>query len=417
MPTIRGRNLGINKRVPVRLMVVCQSFRVELVLVRWRLLAERYPDVDVTVVGPDYCESLDFGKKDVYPGLPEREQERFRFLTVNMRGNKLRGGWYDSKMLSLVRKCRPNIIYLIGEEGTNLVLQMAIARKYYVPNAKIVAFTMRELPYPFHSLNFRLRWWLAKKVIDAYLCHHPKGVERLRSEGGFAKPIYMQTQIGVDATIFSPNAAARRKMREQWGIREGEFVFGTLSRIDVQKGILDVVNAVQADAPYKVMLIGDGVDAEIVKKEIERSGLVNKVLLPGRVPFYGPVAEVLNGLDGFIHVPRTTPSWIDTFPLAVVQAMAVGLPVIGSDSGAVPYQLGPHAMIVPEANPSALKVAMDKMFMMRSEERTAYGEQLRFRVLKTFEISHLTDCFYVIMKDILANRHEPKHIDQQNFQF
>jgi len=349
--------------------------------------------------------------------LPERQEDRFRFVTVNMRGNKLRGGWHDSKMLSIVKTYRPHVIYLIGEEGTNVVLQMAIARKWYNPDAKIVAFTMRELPYPMHSLNFRLRWWLAKKIIDAYLCHHPKGVERLRGEGKFLKPIYMQTQIGVDAQIFKPNSEARRKVREQWGVQEGEFVFGTLSRIDVKKGILDVVDTVQPDSPYKVMLIGDGVDIEIVKKEIERRGLANRVLLPGRVPFYGPVAEVLNGLDGFIHVPRTTPAWIDTFPLAVVQAMAVGLPVIGSDSGAVPYQLGPNAMIVPEANPPALKMAMDKLFGMGLAERAAYGEQLRFRVLKTFEISHLTDCFHVIMKDILENRYNPKHVDQQNFQF
>jgi glycosyltransferase involved in cell wall biosynthesis len=402
---------------PVRIMVICQAFRFELVLVRWKLLVERYSDVEIMVVGPNYWESCDFGKTDVYPGLPEREEGRFRFVTVNMCRNLFRGGWYDRKMLSLVKEFRPNIIYLIGEEGTNVLFQMALARKLYVPEAKIIAFTMREIPFPFQNPHFRLRWSLATKIIDAYLCHHPKGVERLRGDGRFKKPIYMQTQVGVDAQIFRPDPVARKKIREKWGIGEEEFVFGTLSRLDVQKGILDVVNAVNPHLKYKVMVIGDGVDSEKVREQIDKKGLNDQVLLPGRVPCYGPVAEFLNGLDALVHVPCTTPNWIDTFPLAVVQAMAVGLPVIGSDSGAVPYQLGPGAMIVPEANPSALKVAMDEMFKMSHEERSKYGEQLRRRVLNTFEISHLTDCFYVIMKDILANRYVAAHADQQDFQF
>lgn len=402
---------------PIRLMVVCPAFRWEQVLVRWKLLAERYAEVTVTVVGPDYWESSDFGKRDIYPGLLERQEGRFRFVTVNMRRNWLRGGWFDRKIFTLVKECRPDIIYLIGEEGSNVLFQMAVARRLSAPQAKILAFTMRELPYPFRSFHFRLRWLLAKRVIDAYLCHHPKGVERLRGQGGFSKPVYMQTQIGVDAQFFRPSPDLRISARDRWGVRDDEFIFGTLSRIDIQKGVLDVVDAMQPDAPYKVVLIGDGVDVEKVKAEVERRGLGQRILMPGRVPFYGPVAEVLNGLDAFIHVPRTTPTWIDTFPLAVVQAMAVGLPVIGSNSGAVPYQLGPDSVIVPQGDSLALREAMDRMVGEEPPSRLAYGERLRQRAIRSFEISHLTDCFYAVMKDILAGRVDSGHFDQQDFRF
>ena len=101
------------------------------------------------------------------------------------------------------------------------------------------------------------------------------------------------------------------------------------------------------------------------------------------------------------------------FPLAVVQGMASGLPVICSDSGALPYQLGVDGIIVKERNPSDLA----KMMIKTMEEKTwakEIGLKMLERVLNSFEINHPNKCFYQTIKAHLDGKPENAIEDQVN---
>lgn len=400
----------------IRLMVICQAFRMKCTFVRWRQLAQLYPDVDVTLIGPKRWETKDFGALDVFKSEEALEEERFRVISVDMVERRwTRGGWDAPELFSVIKKHRPNFIYIIGEEGSNITFRMALARRLFVPDAKICAFTMRGMDFPFHSINFRLRWRLACAIYDAYFCHYPRGAEVLRAQGRFTKPIYMQTQVGVDSQVFRPDANARREIRNKWGLRD-EFVFGSLSRIDVKKGLLDILNVLPLAGNSKFMMIGDGPDMARVQREVSDRSLDKYVIFPGYIPQNEPVAAYLNALDGFVHIPQILPGHLDTFPLAVVQAMATGLPIIGADSGGVPYQLGGKGVIVPLQDPAALKRAMNEM-AAHPDAAKAMGEALRARVMNSFEIRHLTECFNCTMREIMEGRFNPQHADQQDFVF
>ena len=402
----------------IKLLAINTTFRDEIFYARWRFLAQKNKDLDVSLVGPSNWKNKAFGKDIEWK--PECiDEDRFRVFHINMPNNKwtyLINGMVSLDIFKVIKKVRPDVIYLIGYETDNLVLEISILKKMFVPKAKIIGFTMRGLDMPVKTLRFKIPWFFTSKIFDAYFCHYPHGKNVLLEQGKFKKPVYMQTQIGVNGKTFRPNVESRMKVRRKYNITDSEFVFGSASRIDSEKGIFDIINGLPEKGSWKFMMLGDGIDFIKVKKAIEDKGLQDNVILTGYVKNGEGVAEYMNAMDCFIHVPRTTKTWIDTFPLAVVQAMATGLAVIGSTSGAVSYQLGKDGIIIPERSPEALKKEMIKMINKPESAREIGNKNLK-RVHGAFEIEHLNKCFNELIRQTMIGEYDSRQIDQTNFYF
>jgi len=66
-------------------------------------------------------------------------------------------------------------------------------------------------------------------------------------------------------------------------------------------------------------------------------------------------------LDVLVIPSLTRPNWKEQFGRVITEAMSSGVPVIGSDSGAIPDIIGDAGLIVPEGNIEALRDALDKL--------------------------------------------------------
>jgi glycosyltransferase involved in cell wall biosynthesis len=111
------------------------------------------------------------------------------------------------------------------------------------------------------------------------------------------------------------------------------------------------------------------------------------------------MAKYWNAVDVAIHVPLSTRNWVETFSLAVVQAMAVGLPIIGSDSGSVPYQIGFEELIVHEGDSKELANKME--WLMKDDEiRKKYARLVHDRTMEMFEINVLNDEMHDICESL-----------------
>jgi glycosyltransferase involved in cell wall biosynthesis len=66
------------------------------------------------------------------------------------------------------------------------------------------------------------------------------------------------------------------------------------------------------------------------------------------------VPRLMNALDVLVLPSRTTPTWKEQFGRVIIEAHACGVPVIGSDSGAIPEVIGPAGLTFPEGNIAAL---------------------------------------------------------------
>lgn len=409
--------------------MINHTFQQERFYKRWLLLAKQHPDLDITLLAPDKWDDgnlngLTYGKVIRHTGK-ELDVDNFHIRLIDMKNSRF-GTWTSSKMVNYVKQIEPDIVYHIGEHRQDSLMQLLDLKKRGETQAKIVCFSMRGHqqslrfkkdinPYIMarHVIGYSMMKHRVKKLnkfCDAIFCHYPDAVIEFRKEG-YKKAIYMQTQVGVDTDIFHPDLDARQKIREKYDIGDS-FLFGSASRFNAGKGLEQIIKALPEDGDWKYLLMGWGRDDEVahVKGIIKERGLEDKVILTGFIEDWKDMAEHWNALDCGIHFPLTTPEWEETFSLALVQMMATGLPVIGSSSGSVPYQIGDKGLVIQENCIEELKKAM--LFMMENEaERIKNAENMYKRATECFSISHLNDCFYHTIIDVNSNVYDERKQD------
>jgi glycosyltransferase involved in cell wall biosynthesis len=126
--------------------------------------------------------------------------------------------------------------------------------------------------------------------------------------------------LEVGELAFDP--AARQLVRQQFGIKPGAYVIGTLGRLDPNKRV-DLV--IEAAAPllgedFKILVIGRGDDLERLQETARRLGVTDHVIFGG---FQADTTAMLAAFDLYVAA-----SVQETFGLSVLEALASGLPVL-----------------------------------------------------------------------------------------
>lgn len=418
----------------IKIVLINHTFQEERYYKRWKILADRKKDLDVYLLAPRKYEwgrnaSLTYGKSRLQNGV-EIEDGNFHIKLFEMEKHRY-SGWTSSEMIQIIDSIQPDIIYHIGEHTQDSLMQIIDYRNKELKGAKVLAFSMRghQHTLKFPSLEIGPVMFAKKSVLycmkkrnvnkinrycDAIFCHYPDAVTEFRKEG-YTGPIYMQTQVGVDPDVFFPNQAAREKIRQKYQIGDA-YLFGSASRFHASKGLGEIIDALPTEGNWKYLMIGWGTDDEVkrIQRRISERGLTDKVILTGYIEKWPDMAEHWSALDCAIHAPLTTPQWEETFSLSLVQAMITGLPVIGSSSGSVPYQIGPDGIIVQEKDIRAMN---EKMVYMIShpDEGKKIGQNMRKRALDCFSIYHLNELFYLTICDILNNIYDEKKIDMASY--
>ncbi len=162
---------------------------------------------------------------------------------------------------------------------------------------------------------------------------------------------------GRDTDKYSPDADAREWWRQRLGLGEDDIAALYLGRQDRQKGtdvLLKAAKQFLAATPNATLLIaGEGPMQRRVARVCNASG--------GRARYLGYVDDtegLLNGADMFV-----LPSRWEGWPLALGEAMAVGLPAIGADSPGVRDVItaAETGLLVPAEDAVALADAMARL--------------------------------------------------------
>ncbi|MDP4549746.1 N-acetyl-alpha-D-glucosaminyl L-malate synthase BshA [Alkalihalobacillus macyae] len=133
----------------------------------------------------------------------------------------------------------------------------------------------------------------------------------------------------VDERIYYPKAEA--DLRKGYDIEENEKVIVHISNFRAVKRVPDVIevfNRIQKEMPAKLLLIGDGPEIQVACR------LVNDLGIRDRVKFLGKqenVAEILSICDLKLLLSEK-----ESFGLVALEAMACGVPAIGTNIGGIP---------------------------------------------------------------------------------
>jgi glycosyltransferase involved in cell wall biosynthesis len=156
---------------------------------------------------------------------------------------------------------------------------------------------------------------------------------------------------GIDARRIAEIAEIDgRQVRYELGLRPEDFVFGCVARLTSRKGQALAIEALPRGA--KLVLVGDGEDRASLKTLATRLGRTDDVHFTGQRL---DVPAVLGALDAYVH-----PALVEGLGIAVLEAMAVGLPVIASATGGIPEFVrdGETGWLVPPGDVGALTAAM-----------------------------------------------------------
>lgn len=153
----------------------------------------------------------------------------------------------------------------------------------------------------------------------------------------------------------------------------------------------DVLIAAAAEAlavlpDLSLTLVGDGPTRPATEELVRRHGLEHQVRFAGHAD---DVAAVLREHDAFVLPSRT-----EAFPNAVVEAMAMALPVVTTDVGGIPeiVEHGRSGILVPPGHPVALAGAIVDL-VRRPAFAHALGRKARTDVAARFSLDRMVSQF------------------------
>lgn len=184
---------------------------------------------------------------------------------------------------------------------------------------------------------------------------------------------------GVDTEKFSPNRMLRQSVLRGLGWDTNVQVVGTVSRLSSEKGIgyfVDAANELVPQNPNaRFLIVGEGPE----RAELERRAKSNALRFVG---MREDVPNWLNALDLFV-----LPSLAESFGLAVVEAMACGVPVVTLDVGGLREVVvqGETGLRLPPQEVDAIASAILEL-LRNADKRRVMGEKGRTRAIERFDL-------------------------------
>ena len=185
----------------------------------------------------------------------------------------------------------------------------------------------------------------------------------------------------INTDRFRPDPAVRAEMRGQHGV-EGRFVVTAVAQLISAKGV-DLAIRALAELPENAVLwiVGTGSQADELK------GLVSALALESRVKFWGlqrHVEPFLQAADCFVLPSR----WQEAAGLVILEAQAVGLPVVASRIGGIPEYIaeGRSGLLFTPGDAGDLANKL-RVLCNDAEECSRMGREARLLALEQFSVT------------------------------
>jgi glycosyltransferase involved in cell wall biosynthesis len=302
---------------------------------------------DVTIVVPSRWRHS-YSAGSVAPQALDGMQDALLPTRVLLPGRPQRH-LYVTRAGALVARLRPDVAFLEAEPFALPAGQWGRALHSRGVPFGVQAYENidRRLPRPVEALRRRV---LAAAAFVA--ARSPEAAELARRWG--ARGAVELAPPPVPAWASEP-ARARVHTRS-----EDVFTIGFAGRLVPAKGLEDLLGAVRMlQAPVRLVLLGNGE----LRERLERAEIPGGHVQVRDDLTHATMPEGYAELDVIALPSRTTPTWKEQFGRVIVEALWCGVPVVGSDSGAIPWliRLTGGGLVFGEGDVPALAAALARL--------------------------------------------------------
>lgn len=266
-----------------------------------------------------------------------------------------------------------------------------------------VLYTEHNLHERYHPLTRLLNLWtwpLQRRVVAV----SAQVRDSIHRHAGSRVPVEV-VHNGIDVDRYRTEPRERDRIRSELGIGDTDFVVGTTAVFRPQKRLEDWLSAARLlsgrHRSLRFLLVGDGPS----RSRLERRAA--ELTLGDRIEWVGLQEDVrpcLAAMDLYL-----SSSEFEGLPVAMLEAMALELPVIATSVGGVPEVVvpGQTGLLVPPRQPELLAEAVDGLVGDRTLRRRM-GRAGRRRVVERFEIRRMARRLEEIYSESLSSDEEPE---------
>jgi glycosyltransferase involved in cell wall biosynthesis len=270
-----------------------------------------------------------------------------------------------------VRRLRPDVLH-IDEEPYSLVTFLALRLGQSI-GARCLFFSWQNLcrRYP-PPVSWTEHYVL--RHADFAICGNQAAVEVWRRKG-YAGPVAVIPQFGVNLD--------REGIRESGNQGIRGFTAGYAGRLVWEKGVHLLLQATAGlEGDWRLRLLGAGPLRSCLEAQAARLGITDRVRFEPAIPAE-QVPAWMHQLDVLVLPSISRPNWKEQFGRVLVEAMACGVPVVGSTCGEIPNVVGDAGLLFPEGDVAGLRDCLARL-QADAELGARLAEAGRARVAERF---------------------------------
>ena len=331
---------------PLRILTIGHSYCVAMNRALVREVAGRQ-DFEVTVAAPSFFQG------DLRPIVlePEPPGSPLRVVPLKTKLSRyIHVFRYDGSALrALIRKGEFDVVHAWEEPYVLAGYQIAKALKNSPARFcfRTAQSYVKRYPPPFNyferAVLARAQGWIA----GASLVHEAM------LKKGFPKETGRILNLAVDLSQFQPlSPVDRAPVLQELGLQPP--IVGFVGRLTQAKGLdvlMPAMEKVGGARPWSLLLLGSGEYREKVEEWAAKNGWSNRVQV--KLVKHSEVPRYLAAMDLLVAPSQSRKNWREQFGRMIIEAFACGVPVIGSDSGEIPFVIGDAGRVVAEADVAA----------------------------------------------------------------
>jgi sugar transferase (PEP-CTERM/EpsH1 system associated) len=203
---------------------------------------------------------------------------------------------------------------------------------------------------------------------------------------------------GIDASYYAPDPEERRRVRKRLGFTDANIVIGFSGRLDPIKNfdlLLHIFSSCVHEHPQvRLLLVGDGPEKKRLETLCHDKDIQRFVVFTGQ---HDNVLPYLRAMDVFLLT-----SLREQMPMTILEAMAVGVPVVATSVGEIPHMIDDGVNGFVHRRDAPVEVFVQSLsFLLSPTYRKCMGESARQKIMESFQQETMVQRYQALIEGLL----------------